>query len=90
MTRLPDTSQQVADEGEEERVSRLLTGLSAMAILFLLNVGIMLLIGKLRPKAEPYVLEYTNQVEIAPYRYVKQVGLAVVVIVILIYIAFAK
>jgi diguanylate cyclase (GGDEF)-like protein len=39
MTRLPDTSQQVADEGEEERVSRLLTGLSAMAILFLLGIG---------------------------------------------------
>lgn len=39
MTRLLDTSQQRADEGEEERVSRLLTGLSAMAILFLLGIG---------------------------------------------------
>ncbi len=50
----------------------------------------MLLIGKLRPKAVPYELEYTRQVEITPYRYVKQVGVAVVLIVIVIYIAFAK
>ena len=39
MTRLPDPSQTIADESEEERVSRLLTGLSAMAILFLLGIG---------------------------------------------------
>ncbi len=64
--------------------------LHIMAVLFLLNVAIMLIIGKFRPKPDPFVLEYTNQVEITPYRYVKQVGLSVVVIVILIYIAFAK
>lgn len=39
MTRLPDPNQKIADESEEERVSRLLTGLSAMAILFLLGIG---------------------------------------------------
>ncbi len=39
MTRLPDPSQKIADASEEERVSRLLTGLSAMAILFLLGIG---------------------------------------------------
>ncbi|MDL0431044.1 GGDEF domain-containing protein [Marinobacter sp. TBZ242] len=39
MTRLPDPSQKTADESEEERVSRLLTGLSAMAILFLVGIG---------------------------------------------------
>ncbi|SFR38817.1 solute:Na+ symporter, SSS family [Robiginitalea myxolifaciens] len=64
--------------------------LHVMAILFLLNVGIMLLIGKLRPNAQPYELEYTRQVEITPYRYIKPVGIAVIVIVIGIYIAFAK
>lgn len=39
MTRLPDPSQKIADASEEERVSRLLTGLSAMAILFLFGIG---------------------------------------------------
>ena len=35
MTRLPDPSQSIVNASDEERVSRLLTGLSAMAILFL-------------------------------------------------------
>ncbi|MBL3555894.1 MULTISPECIES: GGDEF domain-containing protein [Marinobacter] len=39
MTRLPDPSQTIANASDEERVSRLLTGLSAMAILFLLGIG---------------------------------------------------
>ncbi len=64
--------------------------LHVMAILFLLNVLIMLVIGWIKPKAEAYQLEYTQQVEITPYKYVKQVGIAVVVIVVCIYIWFAK
>ncbi len=64
--------------------------LHIMAILFLLNAGIMLLIGKFYPRATPYVQEYTNQVEITPYRYVRQVGLGVVLTVVFIYIYFAK
>lgn len=59
-------------------------------ILFLLNVGIMLLIGKLYPRETPYLQEYTKQVSIEPYKYVKQVGIAVCVIVVGIYIYFAK
>ena len=64
--------------------------LHVMAILFVLNVVIMLLIGKLRPRETPYEQEYTKQVEITPYKYVKQVGIAVVVIVVGIYIYFAQ
>ncbi|KGK29967.1 solute:sodium symporter family transporter [Cellulophaga sp. E6(2014)] len=60
------------------------------AILFVLNVLIMLAIGKLYPRKEPFVLEYTNQVSITPYKYVNQVGLAICVIVIAIYVYFAK
>jgi len=59
-------------------------------ILFLLNVGIMLLIGKFYPRETPYVQEYTKQVAIEPYKYVKQGGIAVCLIVISIYIYFAK
>ncbi|MDX1363248.1 solute:sodium symporter family transporter [Arenibacter latericius] len=64
--------------------------LHIMAILFLLNAGIMLIIGKLYPRKEAFKLEYTNQVSIEPYKYVYQVGLAICAIVIGIYIYFAK
>lgn len=37
--RLPQPSHQIADEREEAQVSRLITGLSAMAILFLIGIG---------------------------------------------------
>ncbi|HNQ26715.1 MAG TPA: solute:sodium symporter family transporter [Aquaticitalea sp.] len=63
--------------------------LHIMAILFVLNILIMLVIGKLKPRPEPYVLEYTEQVDIAPWRYVKPVGLVISAIVIFIYIYFA-
>lgn len=59
-------------------------------ILFLLNVGIMLIIGKLYPRETAYEQEYTKQVSIEPYKYVKQVGIVISVIVIGIYIYFAK
>jgi SSS family solute:Na+ symporter len=61
-----------------------------MALLFLMNVIIMLVIGKFWPKTDPYQLEYTNQVEITPYKYVNQLGIVIVVIVVAIYIYFAQ
>lgn len=64
--------------------------LHVMAILFIANVAIMLLIGKFKPRDTPYVQEYTKQVEITPYRYVRHVGLSIVIIVVGIYIYFAK
>ena len=64
--------------------------LHVMAILFLANIAIMLLIGKLKPRATPYVQEYTKQVEITPFKYVKQFGAIIVIIVVGIYIYFAK
>ncbi len=64
--------------------------LHVMAILFIANIAIMLLIGKLRPRATPYVQEYTKQVEITPFKYVKQFGMIIVIIVVGIYIYFAK
>ena len=64
--------------------------LHIMAILFIANVIIMLIIGKIRPRETPFELEYTKQVSIEPYKYVKQVGLVICAIVIAIYIYFAK
>ena len=63
--------------------------LDVMAILFIMNVVIMLIIGKLYPRKEAFVQEHTNQVDITPWKYTTQVGMTICVIVIAIYIYFA-
>jgi SSS family solute:Na+ symporter len=62
--------------------------LHVMAILFLINVLIMLLIGKLYPRKIVYQQIYTHQVDIVPWKYTKQAGVLICVIVILTYIYF--
>ena len=63
--------------------------LDVMAILFVLNVVIMLIIGKIKPRETDFVQEYTQQVDIKPWKYVKSAGIAICVIVISIYVYFA-
>ena len=63
--------------------------LDIMAILFILNIIIMLIIGKLKPMETAYVQKYTEQVNIEPWKYVKQAGIVITGIVILIYAYFA-
>lgn len=63
--------------------------LDIMAILFVANILIMLLIGKLYPSKEPFIQKYTEQVDITPWRLAKPVGIAVVVVVIGIYAYFS-
>ena len=62
--------------------------LHVMAILFVFNVLLMLLIGKLYPRDTDYVQEYTKQVDITQWKYAKPVGLLVVIIVVSTYIYF--
>ena len=63
--------------------------LDVMAILFILNIVIMLIIGKIKPREEPFVQQYTKQVDITPWKYVKHAGIAICVIVIGVYVYFA-
>jgi SSS family solute:Na+ symporter len=63
--------------------------LHVMAILFVLNVLIMLIIGKYRPRKEAFELQYTNEVNITPWKHLNKVGIAICVIVLGIYIYFA-
>lgn len=63
--------------------------LHVMAILFVMNILIMLIIGKLKPRKEGFVLPYTEEVDITPYQYVKPVGLAIIIVVILSYVVFS-
>ncbi len=63
--------------------------LHVMAILFVLNVLIMLLIGKFRPRKDAFQLEYTEKVDITPWRYMNSVGIGICLIVLSIYIYYA-
>jgi SSS family solute:Na+ symporter len=63
--------------------------LHIMAVLFIFNVLLMLVIGKFYPRKEHYELVYTNQVDITPWKYARISGIAVVVIVIWTYIYFS-
>jgi len=63
--------------------------LDIMAILFIVNIAIMLIIGKLKPRKKPFVQKYTQQVDITPWKYVKIAGVAICTLVICIYAYFA-
>ena len=60
--------------------------LHVMAILFIFNTLLMLVIGWLRPRPEPYKLEYTHKVDINPWKAVYPAALFILLIVISIYI----
>ncbi|MEY8870398.1 solute:sodium symporter family transporter [Meridianimaribacter flavus] len=64
--------------------------LHIMAILFVANIIIMLVIGYFFPRKEAYVQEYTEQVDITPWKHVKLVGGLITLIVIAIYVYFSK
>lgn len=63
--------------------------LHVMAILFVMNVIIMLVIGMLKPRSTAFELAYTKDVDITPYRWVKPFGLTIVIVVILSYAYFS-
>ncbi|MEM9820855.1 MAG: solute:sodium symporter family transporter [Bacteroidota bacterium] len=63
--------------------------LHVMAILFVMNVLIMLSIGYFKPRAAAYEQTYTQQVDITPWKYVNHTGIAITIIVIAIYAYFA-
>lgn len=62
--------------------------LHIMGIIFAIIVVIMLIIGKLKPRKVDYVQQYTEQVNIKPWKYAKPSGLAICLVVIAIYIYF--
>ena len=63
--------------------------LDIMAILFVLNIIIMLVVGWLRPSKEPYNVQYTKQVDITPWKHVNLASIGIVLIVVVVYIYFA-
>ena len=63
--------------------------LHVMAILFVLNTIIMLVIGKLLPRENAFTLPYTKQVNITPWKYVTVTGVVISIIVVYSYIYFS-
>jgi len=63
--------------------------LHIMAILFVLNVMIMLIIGKLYPREIEYTQKYTEQVDIRPWKYALVTGVVICVVVISSFIYFS-
>ena len=62
--------------------------LHMQAITFVLTVGLMLLIGKMKPRETDYIQQYTNEVNITSWKYVKPVGIAICLVVISTYFIF--
>ncbi|NNF73695.1 MAG: solute:sodium symporter family transporter [Flavobacteriaceae bacterium] len=63
--------------------------LHVMAILFVVNILIMLLIGRFKPRFEAYSQVYTEQVDIKPWKQVNLFGILICVTVLFIYAYFA-
>jgi len=63
--------------------------LHVMAVLFVLNVIIMLVIGKLYPREEAYEQHYTEDIDITPWSLVKPLGGVICAIVVGLYIYFS-
>ncbi|APY08224.1 solute:sodium symporter family transporter [Winogradskyella sp. J14-2] len=63
--------------------------LHIMAILFVLNVVIMLAIGYFKPRRVAYEQKFTHQVDITPWKHAKIVGAIITLIVIGVYIYYS-
>ena len=62
--------------------------LHIMGILFVINVGFMLMMGKLYPNKNEYTPKITEEIDITPWRYAKIVGLAITILVLSTYLIF--
>lgn len=61
-----------------------------LAILFVISCAIMLIIGKIKPRETPYVMEIRNVVDIEPWEHRHAAGGVVVFLMISMYIVFSK
>ena len=62
--------------------------LHIMGILFLVNVGIMLLVGKLKPKETPYIEMVTDEIDTTPWKYALLAGGIITILVLSTYLIF--
>ncbi|MBB3229334.1 solute:sodium symporter family transporter [Halomonas stenophila] len=60
-----------------------------VAMVFALLVAVMLIIGKLRPRETPWVHEDSGAVDLTPWKGAVPAGMALLILVVAIYVAFA-
>ncbi|RPD96039.1 solute:sodium symporter family transporter [Aureibaculum marinum] len=60
--------------------------LHLMGIIFVIAVVIMFTVSAIKPRETVYTQEYTKQVDIKPWKYLKPVGYALIVVVVALYI----
>jgi SSS family solute:Na+ symporter len=62
--------------------------LHIMGILFVINIAVMLIIGKLYPKQVVYVPVVTEEIDVTPWKHAKTVGIIIVILVVSTYFIF--
>jgi len=63
--------------------------LHVMGVLFLLNIGVMLLFGKLKPKKELLEEDSANAIDVTPWKYALVFGVLITLLVVGTYFVFA-
>ena len=63
--------------------------LHIMGILFVINIAIMLIIGRFQPQTKPYSPVITKEIDVTPWKYTKTIGLIIVLLVLSTYIIFS-
>ena len=62
--------------------------LHVMGILFVVNVLVMLILGKLRPKKDEYIPKQTNIIETTPWKHAITISIIIAILVITTYFIF--
>jgi SSS family solute:Na+ symporter len=63
--------------------------LHVMGILFVLNIAVMLIFGKLMPKKEALIEDKTNLIDVTPWKYAFVIGAFISILVISTYFIFS-
>jgi len=64
--------------------------LHVMAILFVFNAILMLIIGKIKPQLVPYEPYLTQMVSVRPWKFVVPIGITITVMVVGVYMYFSR
>ncbi len=62
--------------------------LHVMGILFVINVGFMLIMGKVTPNKNEYNPKVTEEIDVTPWKHAKLVGLVITILVLSTYLIF--
>lgn len=64
--------------------------LYVLGVLFPVNIIVMIVVGKIKPRETEYIQKYTKQVDITPWKYAKIVSFISICIMLMVYALFSK